>query len=77
MKHSLNIISSFTLLIQSFLDENIGLPDGEKQHDISPTGKSEFRFTGHGPTMVVCDGKDTGSSQVWGVKTASSMAFAK
>lgn len=52
MKHSLNIISSFTLLIQTFLDENTGLPDGKKQHDISPTGKSEFRFTGHGTAMT-------------------------
>lgn len=39
MKHSLNIISSFALLIQNFLDENTGLPDGEKQHDTTPTGK--------------------------------------
>lgn len=35
MKHSLNIISSFTLLIQTFLDENTGLPDGEEQHDLT------------------------------------------
>lgn len=63
MKHSLNIISSFTLLIQTFLDENTGLPDGEKQHDVSPTGKSAFRFTGHGTEMAVSDGKDTGGPQ--------------
>lgn len=63
MKHSLNIISSFTLLIQTFLDEKTGLPDGEKQQDISPTGKSEFRFTGHGTGMAVYDGMDTGSPQ--------------
>ena len=71
MKHSLNIISSFTLLFQTFLDENTGLPDGEKQHDISPTGKSEFRFTGHRTAMAVYDGKDTGRPQGQGVKTAS------
>lgn len=59
MKHSLNIISSFTLLIQTFSDENTGLPDGEKQHDISPTGKREFRFTGQGTAVAVYDGKDT------------------
>lgn len=30
---------------------------------ISPTGKSEFRFTGHGTAMAVYDGEDTGGSQ--------------
>lgn len=52
MKHSLNIISSFALLIQTFLYENTHLPDGKKRHAISPAGKSEFRFTGHGTTMM-------------------------
>lgn len=71
MKHSLNIISSFTLLIHAFLDENTVLPDGEKQHDISPTEKCELRFTGHGTAMAVYDGKNTEKPHGQGAKTVS------
>lgn len=28
------------------------MPDGKEHHAISPTGKLEFRFTGHGTTMM-------------------------